>query len=82
MAKDPRKTESDQLPPFEQSLEQLEKIVQDIEGGQVSLEQSIEQYERGMKLVKHCRSILERVETRIKSLTTDEKGTLVEKDTP
>ena len=65
-------------PSFEQALEELEKIVHGIECGEVTLEQSIEQYEHGMKLIRHCRSILDRAETRIKTLTADEKGQVVE----
>lgn len=62
------------LPPFEQALEQLERIVHDIESGQVTLEQSLEQYERGTKLIRHCRSILDRAEMRIKTLTAGPEG--------
>jgi exodeoxyribonuclease VII small subunit len=81
MAKEPRKpAEGDEMPPFEKSLEQLEEIVHAIESGEVSLEQSLSQYERGMKLIRHCRSILERAESRIKTLTVDEKGQVVEKN--
>jgi exodeoxyribonuclease VII small subunit len=68
------------LPTFEKSLEQLEKIVHDIECGEVTLEQSLEQYEQGMKLIQHCRSILERAETKIRMLTADEKGQVREDD--
>jgi len=85
MAKEDKKSAShskgaggEPLPPFEQALEQLEKIVHDIECGQTTLEQSIEQYERGMKLIKHCRSVLERAETKITMLTADDKGQMVE----
>ena len=67
-----------QLPPFEQSLEQLEKVVQEIECGEVTLEQSIERYEHGMKLIKHCRAILDRAETKIRMLTVDENGRVFE----
>jgi exodeoxyribonuclease VII small subunit len=82
MAKEPKKSggEAEELPPFEKSLEQLEEIVHAIESGDVSLEQSLSQYERGMKLIRHCRSILERAESRIKTLTVDDKGQVVAKD--
>ncbi len=70
------------LPAFEKSLEELEQIVHAIEAGQVTLEQSLLQYERGMKLIKHCRGILETAETKIKQLTVDDKGQLVEKPGP
>ncbi len=50
---------------FEQAMEQLEQIVTDVEQGKVSLEGSIEKYEQGMKLIKHCREILEKAEKKI-----------------
>ena len=56
---------------FEQALTELEKIVTDIEQGQVGLEQSIEKYEKGMKLVKHCREILDAAEKRIEVIGKD-----------
>ena len=59
------------FPPFEQSLEELERIVRDIEEGNTPLEESIQKYERGTKLLQHCRAILDRVETRIKTLTVE-----------
>ena len=66
------------MPDFEQSVEQLERIIEQVESGQVSLEESLSRYEQGMKLVQHCRSILERAETRIKELTVDASGELTE----
>ena len=78
---EPKKTpENEELPPFEKSLEQLEGIVHAIESGDVSLEQSLTQYERGMKLIRHCRSILERAESKIQMLTVDEKGEIHKND--
>jgi len=54
---------------FEQSVAQLEAIVQAIESGQIGLEESLAKYEQGMKLVSHCRGILDRAEKRIELLT-------------
>jgi exodeoxyribonuclease VII small subunit len=54
---------------FEQSVAQLEAIVQAIESGQIGLEESLAKYEQGMKLVGHCRGILDRAEKRIELLT-------------
>ena len=76
----PKPGGGEELPPFEQSLEQVEEIVRGIESGDVTLEKSIEQYERGMRLIRHCRSILERAEMKIKTLTVDNQGQVVEKD--
>ena len=56
---------------FEQALANLEKIVTDVEQGKIGLEQSIDQYEQGMKLIKHCRTILEAAEKRIETIAQD-----------
>ena len=66
----------DKPPSFEQAIEQLEAIIENIESGQVGLEQSIAQYEQGMKLIKRCRSILDTAEKRIADLDTDDQGGL------
>jgi exodeoxyribonuclease VII small subunit len=54
---------------LEEALEDLERIVSELEEGKMSLEESLDLYERGMKLVKLCNSRLERAERRIESLT-------------
>jgi exodeoxyribonuclease VII small subunit len=53
---------------FEQALEQLESIVRAMEDGSLSLEQSLESYQQGAKLLARCRSSLEKVEQQIKVL--------------
>jgi len=53
---------------FEQAMAKLEKIVTDVEQGKISLEDSIEKYENGMKLIQHCRAILEQAEKRIETI--------------
>jgi len=53
---------------FEQALERLEEIVTKIEDGQVPLEESIEKYAEGIKLIDQCRSILDKAEKKIELL--------------
>jgi exodeoxyribonuclease VII small subunit len=53
---------------FEQGLKNLEQIISQVEQGQIGLEDSIEKYEQGMKLIKHCRTILEQCEKRIETI--------------
>jgi len=55
---------------FEDSLKALGEIVNKIEAGQTPLKTSIEQYERGMALIKHCRGILRSAEKRIEKIST------------
>ena len=54
--------------PFETSLEELEKLVKELEAGDLSLERSIELFERGMTLSDACRKQLEDAETRVEML--------------
>jgi exodeoxyribonuclease VII small subunit len=53
---------------FETSLEELEKIVQQMEAGELPLEKSLELFERGMGLSETCRKQLDEAETRIEIL--------------
>jgi len=54
---------------FEQALARLEQIVSQIEDGKVPLEESIERYAEGIKLIQQCRSILESAEKKIQLLS-------------
>ena len=59
---------------FEEAMEKLERIVSAIEAGEVPLEESIEQYAEGIKLVKQCRSILDAAEKKIQLLAKGDAG--------
>lgn len=54
---------------FEGTLEKLEKIVSELEGGEVSLDQSIKKFEKGIDLYNECRDFLSDAEQKIKVLT-------------
>jgi exodeoxyribonuclease VII small subunit len=56
---------------FEDTIKELTGIVSKIEQGQISLENSIQQYERGMTLIKHCRQILSKAEERIVKISEE-----------
>ena len=60
--------EQEKKPTFEQALAQLEKLVADVEQGKIGLEESIDKYEQGMKLISYCRGILEAAEKRIETI--------------
>ena len=53
---------------FEDSLKQLEIIVEQLESGDVDLEKSVKLYEQGMLLKKNCEEKLKQVETQIKKI--------------
>jgi exodeoxyribonuclease VII small subunit len=53
---------------FESCLDELEKVVRELEGGDLPLERSLELFERGMGLSDSCRKQLEAAETRVEIL--------------
>src|SRR5436189_4792860 len=59
-------------PSFESCLDQLEKVVKELESGDLQLERSLELFERGMALSESCRKQLEDAETRIELLIKKE----------
>jgi exodeoxyribonuclease VII small subunit len=57
---------------FETSLDELEKVVRDLEAGDLPLDRSLELFSRGMKLSESCRRQLEDAETRVEMLVRKE----------
>ena len=58
---------------FEQAIKKLTDIVGRVEDGRISLEQSLDQYEQGMELIKHCRGILQKAEKKIEQISQQKK---------
>jgi exodeoxyribonuclease VII small subunit len=58
---------------FEQAIKELTGIVGRIEQGEIALQDSLAQYEKGMALIKHCRGILEKAEKRIEKISEGKK---------
>ena len=58
----------DNLKDFEKSLQHLEKIVSNMEAGELGLEESLEQFEKGVKLAKNCQDTLANAELRVEQL--------------
>jgi len=59
---------------FEKTLERLEKIVDELEDGDLSLDSSLKKYEEGVKLSQACQEKLDKAKERIDLLTKDKKG--------
>jgi exodeoxyribonuclease VII small subunit len=59
---------------FEQALEALERIVDDLERGDVPLEQSIRIYERGEALKAHCEKLLKAAEDKVEKIRLSRDG--------
>ncbi len=61
---------------FEKSYEQLEKIITALEDGSISLDESLEYYEKGVKALKTCHKFLDEAEKKIEILIRDSDGEL------
>lgn len=59
---------------FEQALQELEKIVENLEQGNVALEKSIGFYERGEKLRDHCQKLLGAAEAKVEKIRQTADG--------
>jgi exodeoxyribonuclease VII small subunit len=59
---------------FEQAVEELERIVAALERGDVPLDRSIEIFDRGEALKKHCETLLSAAENRIEKIRQDRAG--------
>lgn len=63
---------------YEQASNELEQLVQQLETGQLPLEDTLKLYERGQELARHCTGLLTQAELRIRTLTADADGGLQE----
>lgn len=64
---------------FEDAIKELTSIVSQIEQGEIPLQESLERYEKGMSLIKHCRGILQKAEKRIEKISEAESDDKKEK---
>ncbi|MDH5325019.1 MAG: exodeoxyribonuclease VII small subunit [Gammaproteobacteria bacterium] len=58
-----------QKPGFEEAIEELETLVSAMEQGDISLEQSLEYFQRGVELTRSCQNALQEAEQKVKILT-------------
>ena len=63
---------------FETSLQKLEKIIEKLEDGDISLEDSVKSFEEGIGLVKECQKQLSQAELKVKKLL--DNGDIVDLD--
>lgn len=60
---------------FEQALEELEQLVTAMEDGELTLEQSLQAFEKGIKLTRECQSALQEAEQKVQVLLNEEGDT-------
>jgi exodeoxyribonuclease VII small subunit len=62
-------TSAEPTPSFEQALSDLESLVETLEKGELSLEDSLQKFERGIELTRVCQQALQEAEQRVRILT-------------
>ena len=65
---------------FESAIARLDEIVKLLEKGNSSLDDSLKLYEEGISLIRFCNNALDNAENKIKILTDDGSGNMIEKD--
>lgn len=69
---------TEKLPDFEKALEELESLVEQLESGDLSLDQSLRQFKRGVELTRHCQGVLDEAQQVVLKLTnTDDESSAV-----
>jgi len=63
---------------FESAMKRLEEIVNELEGGDLTLDQALKKFEEGVKLSKFCMNKLDETEKKVSILLKDEEGNIRE----
>lgn len=61
-------TKTTELPDFEKALEELESLIEQLESGELNLDQSLQQFKRGVELTRHCQGVLEQAQQIVEQL--------------
>ncbi|WP_051531071.1 exodeoxyribonuclease VII small subunit [Clostridiisalibacter paucivorans] len=65
---------------FEEAVEEIEKIILNLERGEIPLNESIDKFEKGIELYKYCNNLLNRYEGKIKKIVEDIDGDVIEEN--
>ncbi|MCM1565790.1 MAG: exodeoxyribonuclease VII small subunit [Dehalobacter sp.] len=65
---------------FDKGIERLEQIINDLDQNNVQLEQALDLFGEGIKLIKQCNGLLDSAEAKVKVLLENSKGELVVTD--
>jgi exodeoxyribonuclease VII small subunit len=61
-------------PTFKEAIEELEKITESLESGELELERSLELFERGVELIKYCQDSLDSAQSKVELLVDSLEG--------
>ncbi|BDU50252.1 exodeoxyribonuclease VII small subunit [Haliovirga abyssi] len=59
---------------FEEALLEIDEIIDELENGEVELEESVKKYEKAMEMIKFCKGKLDSIEGKIKKINLNESG--------
>ncbi len=65
----PSESSAGQQPSFEEALQRLQTIVQELDQGELGLDRALERYEEGIRLLRQCHEVLQKAERRIELLS-------------
>ena len=72
---------TDKLPDFESALAELESLVESLESGELDLDQSLDQFKRGIELTRHCQNVLDKAQQSVQQLLDpDDESSAVDLD--
>lgn len=74
VSKKPNANKAEDPPDFEKALTELEQIVERMEQGELSLDESLKQFERGIALTRSCQSALQQAEQKVEILLRKSGG--------
>lgn len=75
------KKTTEKFPDFEKALEELESLVEQLESGELTLDQSLGQFKRGVELTRHCQGVLDEAQQVVQKLmNTDDEASAVPLD--
>lgn len=57
-----------ELPDFENALKELESLVEQLESGELNLDQSLDRFKRGVELTRHCQDVLDKAQQTVEQL--------------
>lgn len=65
---------------FEEAMEELEKVAEELEKEDLTLDQSVEKFQKGMELSQYCNQMLKKAEKKISILIENNDGSVQEED--
>lgn len=76
------KQTSDKLPDFEKALAELEELVNKLESGELSLDDSLSQFKRGVELTRQCQLVLDQAQQSVEKLLNPDDESSAENFAP